>query len=66
MSWKEAIIGTLQKKKMFSVIDEKDLLEYKNCSLEYKPKEKIECSESRKNENVSVQNIKEQNVSVEN
>jgi len=41
-------------------------LEYKNCSLEYKPKEKIECPESRKNENVSVENIIEQNVSVEN
>ncbi|NP_001280413.1 uncharacterized protein LOC100164020 [Acyrthosiphon pisum] len=56
MSWKEALIGTFPQKKMFSVIDEEGLLEYENCSLEYKPKEEIECPESRKNENISVEN----------
>nr|BAH71517.1 ACYPI001661 [Acyrthosiphon pisum] len=66
MSWKEALISTLPKRKMFSAIDEGDLLEYENCSQEYKPKEEIECSEAEKNENVSVKNVIEQNVSVEN
>lgn len=61
MSWKEALIGTLPKRKMFSVIDEKDLLEYENCSLESKPKEEIECPDAEKNENLI-----EQNLSVEN
>jgi len=61
MSWKEALIGTLPKRKMVSAIDEEDLLEYENCSLEHKPKEEIECSDAEKNENAI-----EQNVSVEN
>lgn len=61
MSWKEALIGTLPKRKMISVIDEEDLLEYKNCSLESKTKEGIECPDAEKNENVV-----EQNLSVEN
>ncbi|KAL5234816.1 hypothetical protein ACI65C_002226 [Semiaphis heraclei] len=42
MSWKEAFISTLPKRKMVSVIDEEDLLEYENCSPECKSKEEIE------------------------
>lgn len=61
MSWKEAFIGTLPKRKMVSVIDEGDLLEYENCSLEYKSKEEIVCPGIERNENLI-----EKNVSVEN
>uniref|UniRef100_A0A2S2P6U2 tRNA (guanine(9)-N(1))-methyltransferase n=1 Tax=Schizaphis graminum TaxID=13262 RepID=A0A2S2P6U2_SCHGA len=62
LSWKEALISTLPKRKMFSVIDEEDLLEYNNCSLDYKSKLEIECpDEVEKNEN-----LEEENVSLEN
>ncbi|XP_025201508.1 tRNA methyltransferase 10 homolog A [Melanaphis sacchari] len=59
-SWKEALISTLPKRKMFSVIDEEDLLEFNNC-LDYKSKIEIECLEAVKNENLA-----EENVSLEN
>ncbi|XP_060833544.1 tRNA methyltransferase 10 homolog A [Rhopalosiphum padi] len=61
ISWKEALISTLPKRKMFSVIDEEDLLEYDNCSIDYKSKLEIECPEVEKNEN-----LVEENVSLEN
>lgn len=48
MSWREALISTLPKRKMFSVINEEDHLEYKNCSLDYKPKEETECPGAEK------------------
>jgi len=49
MSWKEAFISTLPKRKMVSVIDEEDLLEYEKCSPECKSKEEIENSGVEKN-----------------
>jgi len=57
ISWKEALISTLPKRKMFSVLDEEDLLEYNNCTIDNNSKLEIECPEAEKNENLVEENI---------
>ncbi|XP_027853931.2 tRNA methyltransferase 10 homolog A [Aphis gossypii] len=57
ISWKEALISTLPKRKMFSVLDEEDLLEYNNCTIDNKSKLEIECPEAEKNENLIEENV---------